>query len=324
MNWIDALIIVTFAVYFFEGIRRGFIEQTLELLGFFITIFLATWTYQPIGNFLLSHTGVNQNTADPLAFLIDWVFLQALYSLALKLLYPLIPFPIRSNVENRLAGLIPAFLKGLIIVSVIITITALLPVPEVLKNQIDNSLIGSRIVAQSGRVESVMDKILGRDVKQSLTFLTVPSQTEQIIEPGETVDLKFKTSDISVDTASEQKMLSLVNQERAKVGLNSLVWDEQLAKVGRAHSADMLENGYFSHTGLDGSSPFDRMSKAGIAFSVAGENLAYAATVDLAHNGLMNSPGHRANILDKDYGHIGIGVIDGGIYGKMFSQEFTN
>jgi uncharacterized protein YkwD len=52
--------------------------------------------------------------------------------------------------------------------------------------------------------------------------------------------------------------------------------------------------------------------------------LAYAASVDLAHNGLMRSPGHRANILSADFGQVGIGVIDGGIYGKMFTQEFTN
>ncbi len=86
----------------------------------------------------------------------------------------------------------------------------------------------------------------------------------------------------------------------------------------------MFEKGYFSHENLEGKSPFDRMEAAGIIFKVAGENLAYAATVDLAHNGLMRSPGHRANILEVDFGTVGIGVIDGGIYGKMFTQNFTN
>jgi uncharacterized protein YkwD len=119
-------------------------------------------------------------------------------------------------------------------------------------------------------------------------------------------------------------MLRLINQERLKEGLPALVWDEAAAKVARAHSVDMFKRGYFSHENPDGLSPFDRMEKAGITYSAAGENLAYAATVELAHAGLMRSPGHRANILEKDFGRVGIGVIDGGIYGKMFTQNFRD
>ena len=66
------------------------------------------------------------------------------------------------------------------------------------------------------------------------------------------------------------------------------------------------------------------MEKAGIKFGAAGENIAYASTLELAHNGLMRSPGHRANILSDDFKRIGIGVMDGGIYGKMFGQDFLD
>ena len=66
------------------------------------------------------------------------------------------------------------------------------------------------------------------------------------------------------------------------------------------------------------------MNKANIEFTYAGENLALAPSTPLAMQGLMNSPGHRANILNPNFKKIGIGVIDGGIYGKMYSQEFTD
>ncbi|MBI3380168.1 CvpA family protein [Candidatus Gottesmanbacteria bacterium] len=79
-----------------------------------------------------------------------------------------------------------------------------------------------------------------------------------------------------------------------------------------------------SHYNPEGQSPFDRMDKAGIHFTSAGENLALAPNVELAHQGLMNSPGHRRNILSPDFGKVGIGAIDGGIYGEMFVQEFTD
>ena len=100
--------------------------------------------------------------------------------------------------------------------------------------------------------------------------------------------------------------------------------DKDLLRLARAHSRDMFIRGYFAHVNPDGEDPFDRMNEAGIIYQVAGENLALAPNVDLAHDGLMNSPGHRANILTAEFGLVGIGCIDGGSYGKMFSQEFTD
>ncbi|MEX1051912.1 MAG: CvpA family protein [Patescibacteria group bacterium] len=324
MNWIDFLIILTFGIYLYEGLRRGFIEQLLELFGFFLTIFLALWTYQPLGGWLVANVGLTASIAEPVGFLLVWVFLQAMYSLGLKLAYPLIPEKIRGATFNRFTGLVPAFLRALIVVGVLLTLVTIAPVPAQLKKTVSDSLIGSKFVARSSQIEGVINRIFGRNVKESLTFITVPAQTEEIIAPNETVDLKFSTTDVSVDDETAMEMLDLVNAERVKVGLPKLVWDEELAQVARAHSRDMFARGYFSHTNPDGLSPFDRIERAGIDFKAAGENLAYAANVELAHNGLMRSEGHRANILEVDFGRIGIGVIDGGIYGKMFTQNFRD
>jgi uncharacterized protein YkwD len=73
-----------------------------------------------------------------------------------------------------------------------------------------------------------------------------------------------------------------------------------------------------------GKTPFERMREGGVQFSAAGENLALAPTVQIAHDGLMNSPGHRANILNPRYRRVGIGVADGGMHGKMFTQNFAD
>jgi uncharacterized protein YkwD len=94
--------------------------------------------------------------------------------------------------------------------------------------------------------------------------------------------------------------------------------------VARAHSLEMFQLDYFSHTSPTAGSPFDRMHAAGIQFLVAGENLAYAPNVEVAHQGLMNSPGHRANILRPEFGRVGIGVIRSSAQGSMFTQDFTN
>ena len=86
----------------------------------------------------------------------------------------------------------------------------------------------------------------------------------------------------------------------------------------------MFARGYFAHDTPEGRSPFDRMREANVRFTTAGENLALAPTIPVAHTGLMNSPGHRANILRREFGRVGIGVMDGGMRGLMVSQEFRN
>ena len=66
------------------------------------------------------------------------------------------------------------------------------------------------------------------------------------------------------------------------------------------------------------------MLKAGVEFFIVGENLAFAPTLEIAHDGLMQSPGHRKNILEEEFERVGIGVIDGGSYGRMFVQVFAD
>ena len=106
-------------------------------------------------------------------------------------------------------------------------------------------------------------------------------------------------------------MLALVNAERQSNGLPPLEMDDRLSSVARAHSIDMAQRGYFDHTDPDGQSPFDRIGAAGIAYFAAGENIAWgAATPESVVKGWMDSPGHRANILNEKFTRIGIGYYD--------------
>jgi len=123
-------------------------------------------------------------------------------------------------------------------------------------------------------------------------------------------------------TADEQKMVDLVNSERKSAGLPALKVNPDLVRIARLKAEDMIENNYFSHTSPTYGSPFDLMSQFGISYRTAGENLAGAPTVESAHENLMNSSGHRANILNSSFKEIGIGVVDGSQYGKIFVQEF--
>lgn len=123
-------------------------------------------------------------------------------------------------------------------------------------------------------------------------------------------------------TAMEQQMVNLVNQERVNQGLKPLEVDMRLVKAARMKSQDMIDKNYTGHISPTYGSPFDMLKSMGITYKTAGENIAGAGTVDRAHTNLMNSAGHRANILYTQYTKIGIGIIQGGPYGLMITQIF--
>lgn len=120
----------------------------------------------------------------------------------------------------------------------------------------------------------------------------------------------------------ETEMLRLVNSERAKAGLRPLAANADLTKLARLKCQDMMNRGYFGHNSPTYGSPFDMIKGAGIAYRTAGENLAGAPTVASAHQSLMNSDGHRRNILNGSFTEVGIGAVSGGPYGMMFCQMF--
>lgn len=125
--------------------------------------------------------------------------------------------------------------------------------------------------------------------------------------------------------AYELKVLELVNVERAKHSLSALSWSDELAKVARAHSQDMLSRNFFSHTNPDGKSPFDRIKASGISYRSAGENIAAGQrTPEEVVEAWMNSDGHRANILNSSYTKLGVGYVSGnGAYGTYWTQNFA-
>ncbi|WP_103108017.1 CAP domain-containing protein [Brevibacillus reuszeri] len=114
-----------------------------------------------------------------------------------------------------------------------------------------------------------------------------------------------------VNGAYERQILDLVNVSRYRYKLPALQWNEKAAQVARGHSHDMEANNFFDHvSATTGTSPFDRLKQASIPYSMAGENIAagYPDAIE-AHESWMNSPGHRKNVLEKDFTHLGVGVI---------------
>ena len=124
-------------------------------------------------------------------------------------------------------------------------------------------------------------------------------------------------------SAEEEQMIQMVNQARAEAGLKALIVDSALTQTARLKSQDMVNLNYFAHQSPTYGSPFDMMSQFGITFQSAGENIACNQTVLAAHQALMNSQGHRDNILSVGFTHIGIGIVNGGPCGQMYTEQFV-
>lgn len=149
---------------------------------------------------------------------------------------------------------------------------------------------------------------------QPVASKPAPTQTAK---PAETQQPAAVDASIS---SIEQQVLTLTNQERAKEGLKPLATDSALMDSARAKSSDMSNNNYFSHTSPTLGSPFDQMKAKGIQYKAAAENIAMGQrTAAEVVKGWMESPGHRANIMNGNFTHIGIGYDAQGHY---WTQQF--
>jgi uncharacterized protein YkwD len=120
----------------------------------------------------------------------------------------------------------------------------------------------------------------------------------------------------------ERQSFDLVNSIRVRFGKKALEWNDKIAATARKHSKDMAVRDFFDHDNKSGLSPFDRMDNDGIEYQLAAENIAAGqSSAIFAHEGWMNSKGHRDNIL-LDIQRLGVGVYFGGSYEIYYTQNF--
>lgn len=325
LNWVDLVILIVLLFYALEGYFTGFIASLLDLVSFVVSFIVGLKYYAVVGAILIETFSIPQGFSNAIGFFIVAFLSEIIIKLILFRFASIRILSVRFyskfpafKIVNRFLGVIPGIFSGLILLAFLLTLAIALPLSSFIKQSVASSRIGTELVRRTQGFEKELNGIFGGAVNETLNFLTVTPQS------SESVDLNFQVSSLSIDRNSEQAMFVIVNQERVKQGINPVVFDEQLAEAGRNHCKDMFRRGYFSHDTKEGLSPFDRMNDANISFNYAGENLALAPDVHLAMQGLMNSRGHRENILSPNFGKLGVGVIDGGIYGKMFCQEFTD
>jgi len=317
MNWVDIVLILIFLLTIWAGYHRGFILGSLDLLSWAGSILAAYLLYGYTKKLLenIANMGV---WLLPVSFLITLFLARLLFGLVARSIIRSLPEKSNHNFLNKFLGIVPGAINGWIIAIVVSALLLALPLRNSINSETRESRWASQLAMQSEWANKKLAPVFDEAVRQTMNSLTVNPRS------NEKVPLGFTYENPKVRPFLEIKMLEMVNEERLKNGLSPLKNDPELTVVARAHSKDMFGRGYFAHESPDGKSPFDRMRAANVKFMTAGENLALAQTLEIAHINLMNSPGHRANILHPSFGRLGIGIVDGGFYGLMISQEFRN
>lgn len=322
--WVDVLVVAVVLWYAYAGYRVGFMRSFFDLLGTVLVLILAFKAYPVVAHFLTARYQVFRSFANMIGFLTLFLFGQLIYFGFLCIICDRLVIAARRSRwawTDKILGLIPGLVSGLVLTTLFLSVLVALPLTAGIKSDISNSWLGGPLFASSGFLAPYIEQTLGQPANDLLAFLT-PRPQEPLTENLELPEVE--ASELSVDAEVERRMLSLVNQARRERGLRRLVRDALLTSAAREHSREMWELGYFAHDSPVSGRVVQRLLRAGADFTVAGENIALAADVFIAHRGLMNSSGHRANILDPNFRRIGIGVVSAGVYGEMFTQDFTN
>ncbi|RYZ79619.1 MAG: hypothetical protein EOP06_26855, partial [Proteobacteria bacterium] len=254
----------------------------------------------------------------PAGFIITLLVIRIALGLILRFVTRAISFEAQEGALNKALGLIPGAVNGWLFSILFSAMLYAIPVENPVSKEAHQSRLADPLADQSKWVNKKLAPVFDAAVRETMENMGGNNH------PGNIALLHFTHDHPTVRPLLERSMIDMINRERLKYGLNPVKYDPELTKVARAHSKDMFLRGFFAHDNPDGKDPFDRMRDANVKFKTAGENLALAQTLEIAHKNLMNSPGHRANILHPDFGRVGIGVMDGGFYGIMVSQEFRD
>ncbi|MFA7169407.1 MAG: CvpA family protein [Candidatus Paceibacterota bacterium] len=323
-NYIDLIVIFYVLVYAIAGIRKNIPNLVASLLSLLIALFLAFSTYKFSADFFENNFQIKDAYASAIGFFLNIFIFKLIVIVLLDKLFQKNAkiFKIENVSLKNILGTTVAALYGMLIVFIMFSSFISLSLPTFINKKIGNSEFGRLIQDDTFGMNNNFKDIFGGILKaalQDFSFMNIETG------PDETVDLGFKALEVSINSEAEEQMLEMVNQERVSRGLKALEINEEARRAARDYGEYLFKNGIFSHTDLEGNSPGDRIKEYDVEFMMTGENLAYASNLKEAHEGLMNSKGHRENILHPFFGRVGIGVIDGGEeYGMIFVQEFLD
>jgi uncharacterized protein YkwD len=323
---LDLGILALFVLAGVDGFRRGLVPYLSELGAFTAGLGLALICFEPLGQLVHRGLAVGLTLAGFGAFLALLALGHGLAHVPVHRGAVWIAAGLRTRLSEGLfqtVGVMPAFGTALAVSVVLLSIMAALPVSAT-RSLVSHSTVGNVIASRAAFLQGPLRRLLVPPAPATQKILV----SDPASNPGEDAFYKLHfPADLQTepDQGAENMMLQRINAARASAGLSALRMDPVLRTAARAHSLDMYQRHYFSHQTPDGKTPYDRLQAVNAHYLTAGENIAFAPDPNQAWDSLMQSPDHRANILNPDFQCVGIGGYKGlGGYEEMFTQDFAD
>jgi uncharacterized protein YkwD len=320
---IDALLVGLLLFLAVRGWYRGLVREALDLAGLVAGTMLAFRFGPLLGGVIASMAGISTDTGR----LVGGLVLLVATGVAAAFLAGALEGRVRRpgvNLIDRAGGAALASAWGGFLMVVLLSLLLALPLPAAVGRQLDSSTITRALTAPGGAPQAAFRALSGdRAIQALLQLREAVGERRVIVEGDEAVTLPAADpGDLHPDSAAATAVFDRLNRARIDAGADPLAWSPALSQVAEGHALEMYLEGYFSHRSPVTGTVADRLDAGGITYSVAGENLALAATTTQVHEGLMGSPGHRENILRPEFRRVGVAVVEGPL-GLMTVQVFT-
>ncbi len=319
---IDFVLGLYFASLVVRGWMRGLVREVMDLVGLLVGVVFGVRFSAAAGAFVEGWSGLGPGTSRILGGMVVFLGVGIASSVVARYLGRVMKLP-GLNLSNRLGGSGLAFGWGWVLATIVISVAAVAPLPAEWQGRLAESELAGMLTNDRQPVQVAIRRFTGdRTLQSALNFDRLIGDDRVVLDPDETYEIEQAPDDeVFRDREAERTIFDLVNIARLDAGVQPLDWNDRLAEVAAGYARDMAVRGFFSHYSPEGESVADRVAEAGVPYRIVGENLALAVTVEIAHEGLMESEGHRENIEHPEFRSLGVGVADTP-YGLVVVQVF--
>lgn len=313
VTWLDALLLIVLLFYTIEGLEEGIINALCHCISFLGAFLVGLLLCDVVGSLFPTAYIFASAVSFFLIGIVSFFFFVTACGYGIKQI-------VKKNdtshplLISTILGVFPGFVSGCLLLLFLLILAVTLPISPVVKRLVTNSYIGSIFLIQAQQIEQV---IHGQP-QDTLLFST--------LTPGDVVvkQLGFTIKNTTTDEAARRSIFAGIAAARSAAGLPSLVLDPLLSQVAQERAVTMLQNGYLSYVTKEGFSLSDRMAERNMVSTTIGEAVAFSPNIMLAMSGFMGDQKEKNIILSGSFHRVGIGVADGGMYGKIFVLDFAD
>lgn len=312
---IDLIIIALIVLSCYIGYRRGFIVGLYDFLGVIISLLVGVIYFRVAGRWLSHTINLPITIASTGGFIILILLINTIWNVFAAYFNRMYPYSVRNSRHNKLLGIPVGTIYMLVFIGIFGWLILRYPVyPKVIQS--------SRLLKLISQPFNIPFREIGNNLDLTIKSVAEVYLSSPEINEFKKIDINY--NELIEDENAKAMLLDLINQEREKEGLNKLELRADLQTLAQKYATQMWQKQFFSHTSPEGETTFDRLKNNNIKYIMAGENLALAPSVSLAHKGLMDSPPHKKNIMEPNFQKAGIGAVSNGKNSIMFVQLFSN